>query len=124
MRALFTPLGDLRAELTLIGRYVLAELDRETELVRLLALDARGGPAGLAAVAQQLTDASFSGFAGWLAERADPPLDDPDALAAAALGSLLSSRLLRDVFGVTPRVEDAALVDAWVTLVQRGLARS
>lgn len=120
VRQLFSPLGDLRAELTLIARYVLAQLDEETQLIRLLALSARGGPAGLAEAAQRLADTSFAGFADWIAERA-PHLsaDRASPLAATALGSLLSSRLLRDVLGINPSVDDAALVDNWVHMMRQ-----
>ncbi len=124
VRQVFGSLGDLRAELTLIARYILAELDDEAQLIRLLALDARRGPAGLSTAAQRLTDASLAGFASWIAERADPPLTagEASALASAGLGSLLSSRLLRDVLGVTPAVDDAAFVDAWVHMMHRALS--
>jgi AcrR family transcriptional regulator len=123
VRQVFTSLGDLRAELTLIARYILAELDEEAQLIRLLAFDARDGPAGLSTAAQRLTDASLAGFSSWIAERADPPLTagEASALAGAGLGSLLSSRLLRDVLGVTPAVDDAAFVDAWVHMMRRAL---
>lgn len=123
VRQVFSSLGDLRAELTLIARYVLAELDEETQLLRLLALNARGGPDGLGAAAQRLADTSFAGFAGWLAERSSRRLshEEAQALAAASLGALLSSRLLRDVLGVTPATDDAALVDAWVLMLERAL---
>jgi len=39
-----TPLGDLKAELTLTARYILAELDSESELLRILASDAQRKP--------------------------------------------------------------------------------
>lgn len=123
IRQVFASLGDLRAELTLIARYVLVELDEETQLIRLLALDARAGPAGLSTAAQRLTDASLAGFSNWIAERAGPAVtgEQAAALASASLGSLLSSRLLRDVLGVTPAIDDAALVDAWVHMMERAL---
>lgn len=123
MRRLFTSLGDLRAELTLIARYVLAELDQETQLLRLLAADARGGPDGLSRAARELTHASFAGFADWIREQA-PDRTEADALALATtgLGALMSSRLLRDVLGVPPALDDAVIVDAWVEMMARALS--
>src|ERR1700721_3052402 len=41
IRRVLTPLGDLKAELTLTARYILAELDSESELLRILASDVR-----------------------------------------------------------------------------------
>ena len=46
------------------------------------------------------------------------------ALSAVGLGSLFSSRLMRDVLGVAVDVDDQALVDTWVqtmtTMIERG----
>lgn len=44
IRRVLTPLGDLQAELTLTARYILAELDSESELLRILASAARNEP--------------------------------------------------------------------------------
>src|SRR6266700_675555 len=44
IRRVLTPLDDLKAELTLTARYVLTELDSESELLRLLASEARNRP--------------------------------------------------------------------------------
>jgi len=44
IRRLFADLGDLHTELTIAARYVLAELDQEAQLLRLLASEARHGP--------------------------------------------------------------------------------
>ena len=44
IRRVLTPLGDLKAELTLTARYILAELDNESELLRILSSEARNRP--------------------------------------------------------------------------------
>src|SRR4051794_38353732 len=44
IRQVFGSLGDLRAELTLTARYVIAELDNESELLRILGSDVRHRP--------------------------------------------------------------------------------
>ena len=55
IRHVLGPLGDLKSELTLIARYVLAELDSESELLRILAIEARNRPQLLTAAVDQLS---------------------------------------------------------------------
>jgi AcrR family transcriptional regulator len=119
IRRLLTPLGDLKAELTLIARYILAELDSETQLLQILVSEARSRPELLTAAVDQLVNSSFEGFAGWIAERGEPsrPGTSPATLATLGLGSLLSNRLLRDVIGVPSAIDDEELVGAWVQLM-------
>jgi AcrR family transcriptional regulator len=119
IRGVLTPLGDLKAELTLIARYILTELDRESELLRILASEARNRPQMLRAAVDQLVNSTFEGFATWIAERAEHPISDTDATtkAAVGLGSLLCSRLLRDVLGIPAQVDDETFVGSWVQLM-------
>lgn len=123
IRRVLTPLGDLRSELILIARYILAELDSESELLRILATEARSRPKLLTKAVDQLVNSTFHGFAAWIAERAERPVPEasPTTIATLGLGSLLSSRLLRDVFGVPSPVDDEALVDGWVRLMMSAL---
>jgi AcrR family transcriptional regulator len=119
IRHVFGSLGDLKAELTLTARYVLTELDSESELLRILASDARNRPQLLTAAVDELVSSTFAGFATWIGERAQRaiPDDEATAIAALGLGSLLSSRLLRDVLGIPVQVDDEMLVDTWVSLM-------
>jgi AcrR family transcriptional regulator len=124
IRNVLGSLGDLEAELTLTARYVLAELDSESELLRILASDARSRPQLLTSAVEQLVSSTFTGFATWIGERATRsiPAEEARAIAAFGLGSLLSSRLLRDVLGIPPQVDDGALVDTWVKMMTAALA--
>ena len=117
-------MGDLKAELTLTARYVLAELDSESELLRILASDARNRPQLLTAAVEQLVSSTFTGFATWIGERAERtiPAEEATAIATLGLGSLLSSRLLRDVLGIPAQVNDETLVDTWVQVMATTLA--
>ena len=75
IRHVLGSLGDLKAELTLTARYILAELDSESELLRILASEARNRPQLLTTAVDQLVSSTFEGFATWIgerAERADP----------------------------------------------------
>jgi AcrR family transcriptional regulator len=123
IRGVLTPLGDIKAELTLTARYILAELDSESDLLRILASDTRNRPRLLTAAVEQLVSSTFEGFATWIGDRAERPIPNADArsIAAVGLGSLLSSRLLRDVLGLPAQVEDGALVDTWVRLMLAAL---
>ena len=68
-------------------------------------------------------NSTFAGFATWIAERAERAIgaEEAKAIAAVGLGSLLSSRLLRDVLGVSSPVEDEALVNTWVAVMVAAL---
>jgi AcrR family transcriptional regulator len=124
IREVLGSLGDLRAELKLTARYFLAELDEESDLLRILASDVRNRPQVLTAAAEQLVGSALTGFAGWIAVEAERemPAEEARALAMFGLGSLLSSRLLRDVIGVTIPVDDENLVDAWVQTMATAIA--
>lgn len=124
IREVLGSLGDVRAELKLTARYFLAELDEESELLRILASDVRNRPQVLTAAAEQLVGSTLTGFAGWIAAEAERevPAEEARALAMFGLGSLLSSRLLRDVIGVTVPVDDENLVDAWVQTMAMAIA--
>jgi AcrR family transcriptional regulator len=123
IRRLLGPLGDLKAELTLIARYILAELDSESELLRILVTEARSRPKLLTTAVDHLVHSTFEGFASWVEERVGPSARGTDArtIATLGLGSLLSNRLLRDVFGIASTVEDEALVEAWVQMMMASL---
>jgi AcrR family transcriptional regulator len=124
IRRVLGPLGDLKAELTLTARYILAELDSESELLRILASEARNRPQLLRIATEQLVSSTFTGFAAWISERAERPIPDDEAAALAAfgLGSLLSSRLLHDVLGIPAQVDDQTLIDTWVGVMAATLA--
>jgi AcrR family transcriptional regulator len=124
IRNVLGSLGDLKAELTLTARYVLAELDSESELLRILASDARNRPQVLTAAVEELVSSTFTGFAEWIGERAERAIsaEEATALATFGLGSLLSSRLLRDVLGIPAQVEDETLVKTWVKMMSAALS--
>jgi len=118
IRRVLVGLGDLKAELTLIARYVLAELDREAELMRILAAQARSHPELLSGAVDQLVSSTFDGFASWVGDSSgEPDGDRAAAIAALGLGSLLCNRILRDVFGAESKVDDETLVGAWVPMM-------
>jgi AcrR family transcriptional regulator len=123
IRHVLGSLGDLKAELTLTARYVLAELDSESELLRILASDARSRPQLLKTAVEELVSSTFTGFAAWIGERSERaiPAEQAKAIASFGLGSLLSSRLLRDILGIPALIDDETLVDTWVAMMLAAL---
>jgi AcrR family transcriptional regulator len=119
LRRLLTGLGDLRSELTLTARYVLAELDQESELLQIMAAEARARPQLVRPAADQLIDATHAEFAGWIREQSGGRMspDQASAVAAAGLGALVSSRILRVLGMTTVIVDDQALIPVWVDMM-------
>jgi AcrR family transcriptional regulator len=125
IRRVLSGLGDLRAELIVTARYTLAELDSESELLRILALEARTRPELIDRALSQLISTTYTEFAAWLTERAKLPADRAEATAAVGLGALLSSRLLTNVLGVTPiNIDDEAFIAGWVDMMARTIDTS
>lgn len=125
IRRLFGGLGDLRAELTMAARYVLAELDGEAVLLRILVTEARQRPELLANAVDKMISSSYAEFAAWLRERATSELsaEQANAIATLGLGTLLSTRLTSTVLGVTGfAVDDDVLVTTWVHAIAGLLA--
>ena len=122
IQRLFTGIGDLRAELTLTARYALAELDREADLLRIVATEARSRPELLDAAIEALVRNTYAGFAGWLRERAELAPERAEALAAVGLGALFSTRLLRVLLTRDPlAVTDEVFVRTWVEMMHAQL---
>lgn len=122
LRHVFAGVGDLRTELTLTARYALAELDNETELLRIVASEARAHPELVGDAVQQLIGATYTGFAGWLHDSTGLTPEKAAAVAAIGLGALLSSRLLPILLDSDPTgVPDETLVNTWVEMMQTQL---
>ncbi|HJT04032.1 MAG TPA: helix-turn-helix domain-containing protein [Pseudonocardiaceae bacterium] len=121
IRRLFSDLGDLRTELTIAARYVLAELDQEAQLLRLLASEARHGPRILTDAVAQVVEATHREFAEWIIDRSGSVVStaQADAIATIGLGALISARLLPNLLGTAPsRVDDNAIVETWVRALE------
>jgi len=118
IQRILTGLGDLRAELTVLARYALVELDNEADLLRIVLAEARTRPELVNTAVNQLIHATFTGFARWLEQRAQLTPERAETLAVVGLGALFSSRLLRLLLGTDPiPVEDEAFIATWVDMV-------
>ena len=113
------PLGDLRSELTLVARFVLAELTEEESIHR--ALDC-GGTEAPHARERMLVDVLEPGYRRsaellqrWIGDTYRIP--DPEATVTVLMGGLVNLRRNAWTFGRVPlEVDDDRAVEAWVDL--------
>lgn len=113
IRGAVPPLGDLRAELTLVARYVFLELEEEQELLRVLVSEGRQRPHLLAGAVEQVVRGTFNEFASLL-ERSG----GTEVGAALALGSLVAFASAELLLGQAPVDADREEVIAtWVEMV-------
>ncbi|MBV9091899.1 MAG: TetR/AcrR family transcriptional regulator [Mycobacteriaceae bacterium] len=119
IRTLFAGLGDLRIELTMLGRYVLTVLDEEAQLLQIAA---RTPPEQ----SRRLNDAYAALLAGLYAEVADwvkgwAPRADPKeaaAIGAVAVNALLGLRATSTLFNAPgANVPDDHYVTAWTAML-------
>jgi AcrR family transcriptional regulator len=126
IRQLFTGVGDLGVELRLTSRYLLSELDAESELLHVLFTEARRRPELVQEAIATLVDSACAEFAAWLAEEWAVPAERARSVSVIALGALLSHRLLRTVVPVgagagVAIADDETFVTMWVDTFHRAL---
>ncbi|HEY8491102.1 MAG TPA: helix-turn-helix domain-containing protein [Dehalococcoidia bacterium] len=120
------PLGDLRAELVLLGRWTLQHLERQSAFLRVLLRDGDQFPDLVAAYHRRAVLPSHREAAAWLRRKLRQeglPPHDCDAVAAAAIAALVGYHMDRLVFGRPPGDVDQerflnAWADAWVAAVR------
>jgi len=117
IRGVVPPLGDVRAELTLLARYVFAEMAEERELLRVLFTEARQRPEIVAEAVDRIVRSSFREFAQWLA-RVVGDLPNRDAVAAVALGALAYNRAAEALIDEPlVDVDEETFIATWVNMV-------
>jgi AcrR family transcriptional regulator len=111
------PLGDLRAELTLLARWNLGSLERRSALARFVRRDAARLPPELRdELYDRLVGRPYEQVVAWLQGRFAADGDQPDlyALALVLVESISAYHSLRRTFGGTPGdVDDERFVAAW-----------
>lgn len=113
IRGAVPPLGDLRAELTLVARYVFLELEEEQELLRVLVSEGRQRPQLLAGAVELVVRSTFDEFASLLTQSGGTEVG-----AALALGSLVAFASSELLLGQAPVEADREEVIAtWVDMV-------
>lgn len=109
---------DLRAELTLLARWVIAEHRREDRLLRILTREPDAFGDLVARVGTEIVERGYREAAAWLARRIAqggfPPYD-AEAVAVVAIGSLVAYDAQRSLLGAPPLgVDEDRFVATWV----------
>lgn len=119
IRALFAGLGDLHAELTVLGRYLLSVIDEEIQLLQIAARTPAGHSARLETAYAALIDGLNAELAEWIATWA-PALakDDRAVLAALGVNGILGARFATSLFHQpNARVPDDRYLIEWTALL-------
>jgi AcrR family transcriptional regulator len=115
IRGAIPPLGDIRAELTLVARYVLLELDEEQDLFRILISEGRQRPKLLGQAVDQVVRGTFDEFAALLGRSGGTEVG-----AALALGALIAFASTRLFLGQAPvDADQEEIIATWVEMVMR-----
>src|ERR1700744_6425472 len=119
IRALFAGLGDLRAELTVLGRYLLSVVDEEMQLLQIAARTPAGQSDRLETAYAALVDGLHAELADWIGAWA-PTLSTHDGAVLAALGvnSILGARFITNLLHqAKPRIADDHYLAEWTSLL-------
>jgi AcrR family transcriptional regulator len=119
IRALFAGLGDLRAELTALGRYLLTVVDEEIELLQIAARTPAGRSAHLDRACAALVDGINAELAEWITAWAPAlPQQECEVLAALGINSILGTRIETSLFHQPQaRIPDARYLIEWTALL-------
>jgi AcrR family transcriptional regulator len=119
IRALFAGLDDLRAELTVLGRYLLTVIDQELELLQIAARTPAGLSTRLDTAYAALIDGLTAELADWITAW-EPTLTKQDCTVLAALGvnGILGARFATGLFRETkPRIPDDLYLNEWTAVL-------
>jgi AcrR family transcriptional regulator len=119
IRTLFAGLGDLRIELTMLGRYVLTVLDEETQLLQIAARTPPDRSPRLNNAYAALIGGLYAEVADWIKGWA-PKIGNQDAKAIAAVGvdALLGKRATNAVFRISATdMQDEHYLAEWTAML-------
>lgn len=119
IRALFAGLGDLHAELTALGRYLLSVVDEEIQLLQIAARTPLGQSTHLDSAYAALVDGLNAELAGWIASWT-PGIAEEDCAVLAALGvnGILGARVATGLFRQPEiRIPDDRYLAEWTALL-------
>ncbi|CAJ1508051.1 TetR/AcrR family transcriptional regulator [[Mycobacterium] holstebronense] len=119
VRAIFAGLGNLDTELTLLGRYLFAVLDEETQLLQIAARTPADQSARVAAAYAALVEGLCAELADWICGWA-PHLADTEAhrIAAVGVNALLGNRAGRMLYQASGApLPDEDYLAEWTTLL-------
>jgi AcrR family transcriptional regulator len=115
IRSLFAGLGDLRIELTMLGRYVLGVLEEETQLLQIAARTPPAQCSRVATAYAALVAGLTAEVAGWIQGWAvDSDIGAAKAAATVAVDALIGRKAARDVFcSPTTEMSDELYMTEW-----------
>lgn len=118
IRALFAGLGNLRAELTALGRYLLTVIDEEIELLQIAARTPAGRSTRLDSAYTALAEGLNAELAEWIAAWAPSlPQQECAVMAAVGVNSILGTRFATALFGQPDtRIPDDRYLTEWTQL--------
>jgi len=119
IRTLFAGLGDLRIELTMLGRYVLTVLDEETQLLQIAARTPPEQSPRLNNAYAALIDSLYAEVADWIKGWA-PKISTQDANTIATVGvnALLGKQATSTVFRVPETdMHDEHYIAEWTAML-------
>lgn len=118
IRALFAGLGDLRAELTALGRYLLTVIDEEIELLQIAARTPAGRSPRLDSAYAALVEGLNAELAEWITAWAPAlPQQECAVMAAVGVNSILGTRFATGLFGQPDtRIPDDRYLTEWTQL--------
>lgn len=119
IRSLFAGLGDLRIELTMLGRYVLTVLDEETQLLKIASRIPSGGSKGLQDAHTALFDGLNAEMVDWLQGWA-PGISKQQAesIGAVAFNSLVGKHVKNTLFhAATADIPDERYIADWTAML-------
>jgi AcrR family transcriptional regulator len=112
------PFGDLRSELTLVCRWLLATIDQLRDLFQVVEREGDRFPALREQSRLQLLEPLHEGavqFTSRWADHTGHPSRDPEASALIMIGSAINYRRQQWTYGLDPMgVDDERFVDTWV----------
>lgn len=111
-------LGDLRAEIVLVGRVGLAELRRERDLIRMVMREGERFPEIAVTFRARVVRRSHALAARWISERLPQHggyVEDPEALGSVLVDALVGYVVEELLFGpAAGGVDDERFLSAWV----------
>lgn len=113
-----SPLGDSPAELRLLARVAMHELDSERDLLRIVMKDGEQFPDLRREFFERFPRRGYVLAQRWLEgalDRRGVKVADPEAIAAVAMGGLVHLHFMETVFGEPPPGTDRErFIEAWV----------
>ncbi|MDT5321925.1 MAG: hypothetical protein QOE94_3997 [Mycobacterium sp.] len=121
IRTLFAGLGDLRIELTMLGRYVLTVLDEETQLLQIAARTPPDQSPRLDNAYAALVEGLYAEVAGWIKGWATEITNQGAlAIAAVAVDALLGKRATKTLFRLPAKdIRDEDYIAEWALMLTR-----